>query len=449
MNMNKHAGVAMAMIVLLGGCQSAHEATVDKAVAVDSTKVTTVKPERKTIVQKTVQPGQIEAFHSTAIMAKVGGYVEQFFVDIGDHVTGPQVDASGKVLEPGQLMAQLSAPELIEELHQKDALVVQGAAEVEQARAAIKVVESMEASAQSVIEECQAGRQRAEASVERWKSEFERVKDLADRKAVTPKLADETDQQYKSAEASRAEAVAKLRTAQAKYQEISVSIERAKAALKTDQAKLNVAKAERERMAALCAYLQIRAPYTGIVTARNIDQGVLVLPAKGGNEPPLFNVIQADTIRLFLEVPEADAVLVEVGRPVTVKIPSQGQKPFSGKVARSGWALRSGTRTLNCEIDVPNPDGLLRPGMYAHVELVVAQRENALALPKAAVFVAEGQSFCLSVSSEGVVTRKPIQTGIRSESDVEIISGLDGSEDVLSANVSAFREGQRVTVSKP
>ena len=151
--------------LLLSGCFSSHAESPDKATTADLPKVATVKPERKTLIQKTVQPGQIEAFHTTPIFAKVGGYVDQLHVDIGDKVRGPQQDGSGTITEPGQLLAKLAAPELIEEFQQKESMVAQVAAEVEQSEAAVKVAQSIEASAAAAIEESQAGRQRAEAIV--------------------------------------------------------------------------------------------------------------------------------------------------------------------------------------------------------------------------------------------------------------------------------------------
>lgn len=427
------------------GCSASHVDPAGQQVATELPKVATLRPERKSLIQKTVQPGRIEAFHSTPMFAKVGGYVEQFYVDIGDSIQGPKWDESGRVIEPGQLMALLDAPELKEELQQKNALVAQGLAEVEQFEAAVKVAQSLEASSLSMIEERHAGQRRAKANVERWKSEFDRVRDLAEKKAVTQKLADESDQQFKSAEASLSEENAKLRSAEAKYQEVVVAIRKSQADVKTAMARVDVAKSERDRIAALCGYLEIRAPYHGVVTARNIDQGVLILAARSANELPLFTVMQADKVRIFVDVPESDAVLVASGQSVSVKVPAIGTKVFTGTIARTGWALQMGTRTLNCEIDLPNPDGLLRPGMYAHVELVLAQRDDAVAVPKSAIVIADGKSACFTVSAAGVIEHRPVQLGIRTETDVEIVSGLEGDESVIWTNVSAFREGQKVT----
>lgn len=422
-----------------------HSESGTKSTAAELPKVVTVKPERKTLVQKTEQPGQIEAFRTTPILAKAAGYVERMHVDIGDRVQGPKLDETGRVTEPGQLLVELQAPELDGEFAQKRAMVEQAEAEVEQAEAAVKVARSAQASAVANVDESQAGLQRVEAMYLRWKSELDRVQELAASKAVTQKLADETEQQFKAADAARSETEAKVRSATAKQQEAATGVEKSLADLKAAKARAGVARADQDRVAALRDYLKIRAPFSGVITARNIDQGVLVQPARSGSETPLFMLVQADEVRLFVSVPDSDAVLVEPGRNATVKVPALGAKTFTGTVTRTGWALQTGTRTLNCEIDVPNPDGVLRPGMYAHVELVVAEAENALALPKAAVIVIDGKTVCMTVSTDGIVTQKPVEVGLRTGTDVQITSGLNGNEEVISANAAAFKDGQRVT----
>ena len=407
-------------------------------------KVATANPVRKTITQKTIQPGKIEAFSTTPIHAKIGGYVDVVKVDIGDRVTGPERDAEGRITEPGQTLAVLTAPEVEEELHQKQAMVAQVAAEVLQAEAAVKVAESMLVSAKAGVEEHVAGQQRATAQYERWKSEFDRMKTLADAKTVTPKLVEEAELQFKSADASRSEMNARVKSAEAALHEAGVSIEKAQADVQAVKSHLRVAEADRDRVAALRDYLQITAPFDGIITERRIDPGHLVQPSRSAADTPLFVLVQADTVRLFVDVPEADAGLVEIGRPARITMSAQGNVAFDGTVARTGWALQSGTRALRCEIDVPNPAGKLRPGMYAQVELTVAERADVVTVPKTAIVAKDGQSFCVTVTSDGTILRKAIQTGIRSATEVEVISGLDGSEDIITANAAAFSDGQQV-----
>src|SRR5689334_21341225 len=115
-----HSARGCIAALLLGGCGKIHLESADKTVSADLPKVATVQPERKTLIQKTEQPGQIAAFHTTPILAKTGGYIDQFFVDIGDKVDGPERNESGEIIKPGQLLAKLVAPELDEEFQQKE-----------------------------------------------------------------------------------------------------------------------------------------------------------------------------------------------------------------------------------------------------------------------------------------------------------------------------------------
>ncbi|MEJ7591193.1 MAG: efflux RND transporter periplasmic adaptor subunit [Planctomycetaceae bacterium] len=448
MRLNSHGVVATCIVMCLffSGCDARiqQDGAGKESSAAALPKVATSKPVRKTLIQKTIQPGKIEAFSTTPIHAKIGGYVDLVKVDIGDRVTGPKRDAEGRITEPGQTLAVLTAPEVEEELHQKQAMVEQVTAEVLQAEAAVKVAESMLVSAKAGVEEHVAGQQRATAQYERWKSEFDRMKTLSDAKTVTPKLMEEAELQFKSADASRSESNARVKSAEAAMHEASVSIQKAQADVQAEKSHLRVAEADRDRVSALRDYLQITAPFDGIITERRIDPGHLVQPSRSAADTPLFVLVQADTVRLFVDVPEADAGLVENGRPAKITISAQSNMSIDGTVARTGWALQSGTRALRCEIDVPNSDGHLRPGMYAQVELTVAERPDVLSVPKTAIVTKDGQSFCVTVTSDGSILRKPVQTGIRSATDVEITSGLDGTEDILTANAAAFTDGQMV-----
>jgi multidrug efflux pump subunit AcrA (membrane-fusion protein) len=185
-------------------------------------------------------------------------------------------------------------------------------------------------------------------------------------------------------------------------------------------------------------------------------------------------------MRIFLDVPETDAASIADGAVAEVKIPSIPSEPRQGTVTRTAWILNSGSRTLRTEVDLDNADGKLRPGMYAHARLKVAERKDALALPKGAVLTAEGQSYCYTITvksaegksgdegksdgkspaegksdtqgktnSEGEVVRTPIETGIRAGDEIEIVSGLKGDEQIIGVNAAAFREGQAVEIEKP
>lgn len=417
-----------------------------ESTAAELPKVATVKPKKMSLTQKTEQPAKIKAFSMTRIHAKVNGFIDQILVDIGDQVIGPKKDDQGNIVEPGQLLAVLVAPELSDELAQKEAMIAQAEADIDQARAAIEVTEALAQSADANVAESVAGQRKVEAEYQRWKSEADRISVLASTKTVTPKLAEETTQQMKAADAAREEVVARIQSAKAKQNEAKVAISKAKADLRSIEAKRKIAQAEFQRIKSLCDYMQIRAPYSGTISVRNFDPGSLMQVSQANNENPLFTIVQTDRVRVSLNVPESEAVLVKQEGKAAIKVPALNNRIFEGKVARTSWVLSTSTRTLECEIEVENAEGLLRPGMYANVELIVSQKSDVLSLPRSAIVQQDGKPTSLIVTADGTIARRAIQTGIVTATDIEVVSGLDGTEDVISANANAFKEGQKVAL---
>ncbi len=423
--------VCCALLTLIVGCQQ-HSETATSPAKELAMKVTPIKAERKTLTRRTEQPGEIEAFETAPLMAKVSGYVRRVLVDIGDPVTGPKWDADGKLLQEGQLLAEIDVPELAEDVKQR-------AAVVQQAAAAVKVAEAAKTSAEALVAEAQASVDRAEAMFRRWDTEYARVRMLAESNAVTQKVADETEQQFKAADAARRETASRIKSAMAKLAESAAGIEKSKA-------DLLVAQADADKTQALWSYTQIRAPFDGIVSARQIDTGHLVTNSATGGKS-LLTVVAANTVRLYADVPEADAASVQTQREAKVKLSALGGAVLEGQIARTSWVLHAGTRTLRVQIDLPNSDGRLRPGMSAQVDLLIAQRPDALAVPKSAVLTQDGQAFVMKVSAEGVLKKSPVTTGLRTGTEIEITSGLSETEPVLGANLAAYRDGQTVEVS--
>jgi RND family efflux transporter MFP subunit len=420
----------LCLSLLLAGCQpgdsSAQPAGTSQAAAM---RVTPIRAEIKTLTRRTEQPGEIEAFETAPLLAKVTGYVRRVHVDIGDRVKGPVFDAGGMILEPGQLLVEIDVPELQEELKQKLAIVTQS-------EAAVKVAEAAKVSAEANVAEAQAMVDGAQALYLRWQAENERVKKLAESSAVTQKVADETEQQFRAADATRRETAAKIRSAQARLVESEAGIDKAKA-------DLLVAQADAERTRTLLSYSQLRAPFDGIISARQIDTGHLVT-ASGANSKPLLTVVAADTVRLHADVPESDAALVQTGQAAKVKVAAVSSEPLTGTITRSTWVLHAGTRTLRVQIDLPNPEGRLRPGMSAQVDLLIAERPDVLTLPRSAVLTQDGQTFCLRIDADSRLVKHPVKTGLKAGADVEILEGLTGSEELIGTNLSAYREGQTV-----
>lgn len=441
---------AATLLLVLFGCESrVAESAADAAATARATELPRVQaglPQRRQIVQKTEQPGEVQAWLKAQICPRSAGVVQQVLVDIGSEVRGPQEASAGGVAEPGQLLAVLSAPELEDELRQKQALERQAAAEIGQAAAAVQLALASEQSAEAEEAVAAAGRRRIESEVTRLKSESERLAELAQSGAVTQRLAEESLQKLAAAESSLEELEAAVRSAAARRAEARAASVRAAADQHAMEARRESAVAEVQRLQTLCGYLQIRAPFSGTVAARNADPGDSA--TVGAVAEPLFTLVETSRVRVTAAVPEADAVFISPGSVASVRLPALQQRLFQATVSRTSWILDQQTRTLQVEIDLENPDGALRPGMYAAVELIVGQNDQALVVPKGAVVQQDGVTSCLVVGADGVLQRKPVKTGLKTMMETEIVEGLSEDELVITANTAAFREGQKVEPAK-
>ena len=401
-----------------------------------------VRPaERKTLVRKIDVPGQVEAFETAPLLGRVTGYVRRVYVDIGDRVHGPKPGEAGQPATGGDLLLELDVPELERELDQRKAAVNKARAVVAQSEAAILVAKAGLVSADAETAESKFAVEYEAALAAKWKSEAARVTQLAASSAVTQKVADEANSQLQAAEAAVRQAEAKVRSAEARRDEAAAAIQQAEADLAAAGAEVQVAQAEVDRAETMLGFATLRAPFDGVVTARHVDPGHLVRVAAS---EPLLVISRIDPVRVVIEVPETDALLVRPGSRAALRVPSLPGVSLTGQVTRTSQSLHSGNRTLRVEIDIANPDGTLKPGAYVQAELEVAVRENALSLPRTAILTQDKSTFCLTVDDQGKVVQTPLQLGIQAGTDVEISSGLTGTERVITANVAGFRAGQVV-----
>jgi hypothetical protein len=166
------------------------------------------------------------------------------------------------------------------------------------------------------------------------------------------------------------QAAAKLETAAAGVKERAARRELAQAEVKVAEARLLAARADVQRTEALLQFAQLRAPFDGVVTRRAVDVGAFV-GQPGGKGTALFEVVRFDRVRIVVQVPEADALLVRQGTRAVIRVRGLAGRAFEGKVTRTAPTLDPQSRTLRAEIDLPNPKEELRPGMFATVALTV------------------------------------------------------------------------------
>lgn len=427
-------GVAAALAV---GCDRATgegAARAESGGSAPVVKVAVVRPARGDVARTSEQPGQIEAAETTPIYARLGGYVESVAVDIGDAV------------KAGQVLVTLRAPEIEADLKQKRAAVREAEAERKQGEAAVEVAEAGVQVSQARVQEIESGVRRAEAEAGRWRSEFARVEQLANERALTGSLVDETRSKLHAAEAGRDEVEAKVRSAAASLAEAKALLDKARADVDAAASHIDVARFEAERAEAMESYARILSPYDGVVTRRNVDVGHLTTPGAVG--APLFVVARSGVATIVVDVPEAEASLVGVGDQARIRLQALEGRTFEGKVARTAWALDPATRTLRTEIDLPDPEGVLRPGLYAYATVVADEHKDVLTVPATAVFLDAGKPYCVTVE-DGRARRKAVTLGLAQGKRTEIVSGLRDDDQVVEANAASLADGQPVARIEP
>jgi RND family efflux transporter MFP subunit len=425
------------------GCQTkSNDAKSGDGKGVD-TAIKVGKPETKTLRRTIEQPATIEAFEETPLVAHISGYVDRVNADIG------------KQVKRGDILAELAVPEMVKELAQKTALVTQSRAEVDQTTASLEAAEAHILTAKAMVREAEATRARADANYDRWKSEYKRVEALVASKVVDRQILDETLNQFKSAEANKVEIEAKVQSAQALAQESEAKRNKAKADVAAARARVQVAQAEEGRMQALVNYREIRAPFDGVVTKRNVHTGHFLQPNASGSTGILFHVARTDILRIHADIPEAEAIYLAEGLPAKIQAPIFKDAPLDGKVARTSWTLDAKSRTLRIEIDHPNKEGKLRPGMYVNVVFTIELKDRPT-LPMSAIFSHGDLPCCYRVES-GKALRTPLKLGEREGQTVEILKmqktagtweNPTGQEVIVLTNLGAVTDGKELPASK-
>jgi RND family efflux transporter MFP subunit len=194
------------------------------------------------------------------------------------------------------------------------------------------------------------------------------------------------------------------------------------------------------------AFEEIRAPFPGTITARYIDVGSLVASGSARTVQKLFELAQSDPVRVFVNVPQADVSSVQAGTPATITVDEFPGQTFAGKLARESGAFDLSSRTLLVEIDVPNPDGRLYAGMYAHAKFALKNPTPALLVPDNSILIDSKGARVLVVDSSNKIRIKPVTLGRDFGTKSEILGGLDASDRVVQNPTEALQEGMPVSV---
>jgi RND family efflux transporter MFP subunit len=331
-------------------------------------------------------PGNIQAITEAPILARADGYIERRTVDIGDRV------------QAGQLLAEIDAPELAEQVHQSEANLQQAQAALDQALAN--------------LQQGKADLELAQVTAQRWSN-------LVTRGVVSRQENDQYQAQLQS----------KLASVQAL--EKAVIVQRGGVA---------AAEANVGRLQKMQSYRMVKAPFNGVITLRNVDVGALV----NVGSTLLFRIAQTGMLRTYLNVPQTYANSVRPGQSALLTVSNLPGREFTGTVARTANALDPTSRTLLTEVHVPNADGALLPGMYAQVQLSSVRTDLPMLVPSDALIVRADGTQVAVVRPDHSVHLQKIEVGRDYGNRLEVISGLHEGETIIANPGDIAREGVKV-----
>jgi multidrug efflux pump subunit AcrA (membrane-fusion protein) len=425
----------LALAAFIGGYRARKKTKeqLDAAAALRRTSpplVNAVKVKRAASKSEVLLPGTVTPITEAYVFARAAGYLKRRYVDIGDRVRA------------GQLLAEIDAPDLDQQVTQAEAAVAQAEGQLGQA--------------QATLQQLIATRDLANITWQRYKV-------LTATGAVSRQEGDIQATAAKTAEANVAAGEKNVRAA---------------------QEFVRASKATLQRLVTLQGYEKITAPFAGIVTARNVDVGALISttgasqgPARPGASPTdipsggeVFRIAEISRLRVLVSVPQRETPGIRVGESADVVVQEFPNRSFPGKLTRTSNALDAGSRTLLTEVQVANPAGILLPGMYVLVRFITERADPPILVPDAALVVeAAGTQVAVlrpltlqeqeKARSAGVdpsvlprarrVHYQPVQPGRNYGVELEILSGLQGTDEVAVDPGDAIKEGVIVQLAAP
>jgi RND family efflux transporter MFP subunit len=323
-----------------------------------------------------VLPGNALPLMEAAIFARTTGYLKTRLVDIGDQV------------QAGQLLAEISAPDVDDQLSQ------------------------------------------AKANLELARANLELAK--ANRKLAQITL----DRDYKSG--------AGTAVSQQQIDQDQAAVQTTSAQVKSSLASIQVNEAAVQRFTDLQNFQKITAPFAGVITARHVDPGDLISADSPSSTKELFHVMRTDILRVFVNVPQVFAAGIKVGQDGFAFRREEPQKQYPGKVVRTANALDPATRTLLTEVDVPNPNNALRPGMYLQVKFVFEHDVIPVMIPAAALVTNSNGPRVAVLDDQHRVHYQAVQLGRDFGAEIQVVAGLNAGATVVIHPGDALPEGTAV-----
>jgi RND family efflux transporter MFP subunit len=387
---NLAVGFAALLALGLSSCNGGRnvKASAEQAVTVGVTSVV-----KKTVSRQITLSSELVPFQEIDVYAKESGYVQKLDVDYGTHV------------RVGQTIATLEIPELQAQMQQDQAEIKNAIDQVSRADHELK---------------------RYDAQYNALHLQYTRLNEVFETQPGIVAQQEVDDAQGKDLAAAS-------------------QVDAGKAALEAAQSQLAAAKAKLIHDETLFDYSRITAPFAGVVTERYANLGTLVQAGTSSSTQamPIVRLSQDDLFRLVIPIPESYVRYIRIGDPVNVHVPSLN-RTFPGKVARFSVDVRADTRTMHTEVDVPNPEHVMMPGLYAEAEVGLDQKDNVPTVPLQAVSHQGNKTTVFVVNRNGEVEERTVELGLQTTTDAEVLSGLSEGEQGVVSDRSGLKPGQKV-----
>jgi RND family efflux transporter MFP subunit len=383
-----------ALIVLLSDSCSRTE-KVEASKSSEAQTVAVAKAITEDLSHDLAVTAEFRPFQEVDLMAKVAGYVKSIYVDVGDRV------------KQGQVLAILEIPEMADD------------------------------------------RARAEAGVDRSQAEVARAKDQLQQAQSSHDIAHLSYTRLDSVSKQKPGLVAQQEIDDAHGKDLvaEAQVSAARSNLAAAEEQVHVNAAELQRIKTMFDYTRVTAPFTGVVTKRYADTGSMIQAgtASSSQAMPLVRLSENSLLRLILPVPESAVPTVHIGQRVEVRVPTM-KRSFPGQVKRFSEKVNMSTRTMDTEVDVPNADLLLIPGMYAEVHLTLDRRDKVLTIPVAAIELGGDASSAqvMVITPDNRVELRKVELGLETATKVEVKSGLKEGDMVVIGNRAGLQPGQEV-----
>jgi multidrug resistance efflux pump len=344
------------------------------------------------------------------LFPKVSGYLERIYVNLGDPV------------KQGQTIAQIDRTDYLQKVREIEARVAQAKANLKEIEAGARAEELRQAE-----EAVRSARSRFENS----KLHKERMEALYKRQVISKKEWDVSEMELTVAEAQLTSSMENLKLLkQGARQEVR---EASQAKLKEMEAILSQ---ERIRL----QHTQVVAPFSGEISRKYVDAGALVSPST-----PIANIVNTETLKVTAHVLEKDIPHIKTGIKAKIRTESFPGKIFEGKIARISSALDPATRTLQAEIEIPNSERLLKPSMFARIEVVLVEKSRALLIPRYAIVLTDGSKAIFILKGNQAI-RRPVVTGYEQDQYVEILEGASEGDQVIVKGQELIKDRSTVRV---